>query len=304
MTTAFLIHAFKNPVQLARLVRALAGDGVVLFIHVDLASDIRHFEREVQRTNAGGVRWVKRENSRWGSIGTVRAVVNGLDAIEQDENDVAYAYLLSGQDYPIKSNRQIHSFLESNKDKTFISYSQLPIQSWTGNGGYDRLTKYHCQFVRNRRIRGLINRGLRVLTPLLAPREQPANLMPFGGEFYFGLSRPAVDYVVRFVRENPGFLRFHRHTYAPEELCFQTILLNCKDEQIRGNIENRTLTYVDWRKPSKSYPALLTRDDLPRLRESPCLFARKFDADKHPEIFDLVDSMRNAESSGDALDDG
>jgi len=49
--------------------------------------------------------------------------------------------LISGQDLPIKSNKEIIDFFEGN-NKEFIKSAKMPVQDLKGNGGLDRMTKY------------------------------------------------------------------------------------------------------------------------------------------------------------------
>ena len=63
-----------------------------------------------------------------------------------------------------------------------------------------------------------------------------------------------------FLSENPDYVRFFEHVFVPDELFFQTIIMN---SELRDTVENDDLRYLDWsREPA---PAVLTRDDLPAL---------------------------------------
>ena len=103
-------------------------------------------------------------------------------------------------------------------------------------------------------------------------RSLRLDLTPWGGSAYWILSRRALDEVVGFVAEHPEYVRFFRHVDIPDELFFQTILLN---SAIAGECDDIRLHYTEWgRTPA---PAVLLTGDYPHLVESPCLFARKFD---------------------------
>jgi len=53
-------------------------------------------------------------------------------------------------------------------------------------------------------------------------------------------------------------------------------------------VDNEELHYLDW-SARNAHPATLTAADLPKLRASERLFARKFDAAVDSEILDLLD---------------
>ena len=69
----------------------------------------------------------------------------------------------------------------------------------------------------------------------------------------------------------------------PDECFFQTLLMN---SPLASTVTTRTLTHVDWRAP---WPGILTMADLPRLRNSECLLARKFDPQIDRVILDELD---------------
>jgi hypothetical protein len=286
---AYIIHAFKNAEQLSRLIRALATPDVAFYLHIDAKVDIKPFELAAARAGADNVAFVKRENSRWGSMGCVRAVLNGMSEVEKRES-LEYVCLLSGQDYPIKPNAEIAAFFAKNRDLTYMWNVPLPYANWTGNGGLDRLTKYHVQPFKSRALCQGLNQVIGLVHPLLPRRRQPVDLKPYGGSFYFGLSTYALRYVLEFVRSRPEYLEFHKWTLIPEEVFFQTILLNSAEPRIRDNIRNESLSYSEW--PSEGpAPAVLTESHLPVLENSHCLFARKFDMAKGSAVLDLLDKM-------------
>jgi hypothetical protein len=79
-------------------------------------------------------------------------------------------------------------------------------------------------------------------------------------------------------------IRFFKHVWIPDELFFQTIVMN---SPLRDTIVNDDLRYVDWTRPTA--PAILGRQDFDTLRNSGKLFARKFDTTVDREILDLLD---------------
>jgi hypothetical protein len=286
---AYIVHAFKNAEQLTRLVRALATPEVAFYLHIDAKVDIKPFQLAMAHAAIDNVTFVRRENSRWGSIGCVKAVLNGMAEVEKRES-IEYAHLLSGQDYPIKSNAEIAAFFAKNKDLTYMWSVPLPYANWSGNGGLDRLTEYHVQPFKSRALCQGLNRAIGLAHPLLPRRRQPVDLKPYGGSFYFSLSRYALRYVLEFVNSWPEYLKFHKWTLIPEEIFFQMILLNSADPRIRDNIRNESLTYSDW--PAVGpVPAVLTESHLPVLENSHCLFARKFDMAKGSSVLDVLDKM-------------
>ena len=294
MNIAYIIHAYKNPEQLSRLISSLSDKGSSFYIHIDSKVNIAPFIHCLDNATVKPI-FVKRESSRWGSIGCVRGVLNAMQEITVSRKIPEYVFFLSGQDYPICSNEKIQDFVEQNIDKIYLPHSPLPIEEWAGNGGIDRIKYYHFQHFKSRKLCNKFNKFLKSIHFLLPERTQPCNLKPYGGSFYFGLPGSVITYIIDFIRVNPEYLRFHYYTYIPEEIFFHTILANAQDALIKGLIVNKTVTYADWSRVSPPYPAVLTYEDIYSLKHVDCLFARKFDLSRDKDIFDILDSMRSGQ---------
>jgi hypothetical protein len=124
----------------------------------------------------------------------------------------------------------------------------------------------------------------RVHLSLPLRRRIPGGLHPYGGSAYWCLEKTLVHFVHGYLRQNPDYVRFFEHVFVPDELFFQTIIMN---SELRDTVENDDLRYLDWsREPA---PAVLTRGDLPALLESGQLFARKFDETVDSDVLDALD---------------
>jgi len=214
-----------------------------------------------------------------------------------------YVVILSGQDYPIKPNRGIVSFLAQNRKRNFVHHERMPTSFWSvngGDGGMWLIDRYHVDFL-GKRIsypptceRPDTRKGrafIAVANFLCAlrfrmPRLFPSYLVPYGGSAHLSLTREAVRYVLDFVEQHPDYLRFHRYTLNSSEIFFHTILLNAP-EYLRCSIVNDNLHYESW--VHTAHPEILTTRDLPELRSTSKPFARKFDTDVDSEVLDLLD---------------
>jgi hypothetical protein len=114
-------------------------------------------------------------------------------------------------------------------------------------------------------------------------------LSPFGGSPYWALARPLVELVHAFVKVRPDVLRFFEHVYIPDEVFFQTVLMNSEQA---SSIVDDNLRYIDWQ--ARPAPKILTTEDLPALVESRKLFARKFDVEVDAAVLDELDARLDA----------
>ena len=253
---AYIVSAYRLPGQLERLLRRLAAPGVSFAVHVDRKTRRAVYEEMVERTEDLEVVFLPRHRSHWGGFGHVRATVKGIDHLFENRVPFDYAVLLTGQDYPLRSPRAIADFLGAAAGRSFMNHWPLPYAPWGDRGGLDRIEDWH------------------VIT-------------------YWCFARTLVEHVQRFVRANPEYVRFFEHVFVPDELFFQTIVMN---SPLRDSVENDNLRYLDWsREPA---PAVLGRDDLPALLSSSKLYARKFDETIDSEVLDMLDAHIDPESVG------
>ncbi|MDX6666778.1 MAG: hypothetical protein QOK04_158 [Solirubrobacteraceae bacterium] len=258
---------------------ALRTDDVEFFVHVDRRTPRPLFEAmRAAVDKVADVTFVARHASAWGTFGHIRASVEGIGAALASPAGIDYGLLLTGQDYPLRSNADIAAFLRDAQGRSYMEYEQLPRAGawWAGErGGRDRVERWHFHLGdRHVSLPGL--------------RHLPLNLAAYGGSAHWTLSRACLEHVERFVAAHPAVMRFFRFTRSPDELFFQTILLN---SPLADTIVCDDLRYTKWRPPSP-HPEVLEPADLDALRAARgrALFARKFDADGAPEVLDLLDS--------------
>jgi hypothetical protein len=295
MRIAYIISAYKLPQQLVRLVQRLDAPGASFFIHVDRKTSWNQYmemtEPLKQRFN---VYFLPRHRCDWGGFGHVEASLKGLWGLKDKGIEFDYAILLTGQDYPIKSNAQIHEHLAKGGGRSYLEYFPLPHPEWPGNGGLDRLKHWHFypfgrhieypvkspwQFHRLNRMWD------RLVAVIPADRSLPNGVNPFGGSSYWCLSRECVDYINRFLFGNKRYVRYFKHTWVSDELFFQTILLN---SGLENRLVNDNLWYIQWTQGQPS-PDVLSAHHFEALARSGKLFARKFDATVDSEILDMID---------------
>lgn len=270
-SVAYVVLAHKNPAQVARLVRRLATERSRFLVHVDGRADAVETEARRLLADHPGVDLVQpRRRCYWGGFGMVRATLDALEELVAHEAPFDHVVLLSGQDYPLRPAGEIERFLADNAERTFMTAERLP-NEWPG-GGLPRIERWHL-------VSPLV---LHLRLPWR--RRVPGGLAPYGGGAWMCLARPAAQYVVEFVRRRPDVVRFFEHALHPDELLFQTILMN---STLADTVVNDHLRYIDW--STDPGPATLRSVDFEKMIESERLFARKFDVTVDSGILDLLD---------------
>jgi hypothetical protein len=103
------------------------------------------------------------------------------------------------------------------------------------------------------------------------------------------MSRECAQYVHDFVQHNHSYLRFFKYVDVPDEIFFQTIVLN---SPFNASVVNDDLRFLEWRNPAVAGgPAILQKQDFGKLMQSSKLFARKFDITHDAEILDMIDAQ-------------
>lgn len=295
MKIAYIILAHKLPKQLTRLVHKLNAGDVSFFIHIDKKTDNQIFEEIKTSLNTfNNVYFMERRVCNWGEFNIVRITLDGIYKILGSGIKYDYAILLTGQDYPIKSNMQIQKILSENSGRSFIEFFPLPSERWKDeNGGLDRLYYWHFNLL-GRRIAFMKEKQFRSRIPsfLLSRlnnifsfrRKLPHKFAIFGGSAYWCLTRECIEYIGNLLQRDRAYINFFKFTSMPDETFFQTILLN---SPLKNSLVNNNLRYIIWSK--SSHPEILQKQHLDQFMSADQLFARKFDMTIDPDVLDMID---------------
>ena len=285
---AYLLLAHNKPNHLVRLVNKL-NDGLVSFIiHYDLSSDLEEFNflKEVFKEEANVHFVEKRVKGFWGDFSLVRATLECIKYMYEQNVDYDYAFLISGQDFPLKTNSEILEFIRNNKGKQFIHAEKIPTSFWE-YGGIDRLEYFHFNsFKKNETMKKICFKITTKLLKILKVKRKRPNLDFYGGSQWWCLSREFLNYTLEYIEANKSFTEFFKYAHVPDEIFFQTLLMN---SPYKEDFENISLTYIDWDRAEK--PAIFRKTDFDLLTslDNYFLFARKFDGDIDEEIIDMLD---------------
>lgn len=133
MKFAYIILAHKLPEQLHRLVSRLDDEGAVFVIHLCKNTGEGDFKKTHELFKyKKNVFFCKREDGSWGEFGIVQAVLNGMELLLNKNPDFDYLHVISGNDYPIKSNEYLKKFFAKNSGKQFLWH--IPVYDYEPAG--------------------------------------------------------------------------------------------------------------------------------------------------------------------------
>lgn len=278
MRIAHLILAHKDLGQLARLVDVLRHPGHCCFIHLDararfLSEAAEHFAQAADVTLV-----TPRVRCRWGQFSLVEATLQGLRSLTAQGTSFDHINLISGQDYPLKPPAEMERYLAAHPKRQFINFFALHANNpWTQHGGayqaLQRVEGVHLAF-----------RSRWLHLPL--KRKLPNGWRPYGGLQWWTLTGPCVQWLMQRLKEQPAIRRFFRHTFIPDELFFQTLVMN---SPFAEQAVNDNLRYVDFSRANPTPPAVLLEADFGELLQVDKLFARKLDPRRSHHLMALID---------------
>jgi len=282
MKQVFLIQAHKDPSQLNALVEQLRDDDFLIYVNLDRKCDI---DPAVVSPHARLVR--ERIDVHWGSFSQVQAVLHSLTQIVAEVPAFDKVVFLSAQDFPLLSNARLkaelarlrgHELLDS------VAIGPAPGQ-WAANYRYQYFCADHAA-TPLRLACGAANVLLRVTG---RRRRLPGGMRPYGGSSWWAMSRECVTALLARIQEEPRLLRFFRTVTCPDELFFQTLVMNSR---FAGRVLGHNFRYIEWPAQGARNPKVLDEDDFDRIAASHAHFCRKIDSRASAGLLRKLQALR------------
>lgn len=269
---AYLIMAHQHTSVLRQLLRQLDDVRNDIYLHMDLkcSEDGSAYFDEVQQAQ---LFLVPRLNVRWGAYSQIDCEVNLLKIATRKK--YLYYHLLSGDSLTLKNQDQIHQFFNEHTGQEFIQFQAKEPTELT----LKRIRYFYpaTPFNKTKLVRGVKAVGIKLQNLVGIDRLANIDFIPQKGGTWFSITDRLARYLIE---KEPWFARRFRHTYAPDEFFVQTIVENSEFksavfDQAYSDSCQSCLRYIKWTDDCFG-PVLLTMTDLNEIRQSGCLFARKF----------------------------
>lgn len=272
VTIAYLILVHRYADQFKRLFAAIHDPANHYVVHVDarsadsLADEISAFLQSYPNASM-----LPQREARWGGYSLVDAELRGMAHLLAIDPDWTHFINLSGQDFPLRTQREIAAFLSDHPDHEYI---HMLDQQKTRPDTMHRVREY-CFEMFGRIIR----------TPLR--RAFLTGVTPYIGTQWKIVSRAFCDYACHD-RGADRFKRFYKHSFIADEGFFQTLMMGGAPH---GMIVANDMRMIDWVPDGdiKLRPRTFTSIDAQALLASDNLFARKFDLLIDASIFDVIE---------------
>lgn len=293
---AYCIIAHNEPLLLKRLIKAIDDERNDIYLLIDkkarkkIVLDFHPKYSQLFILNSIDV--------RWGDISLIEAEYEVFECAFNHGPYKIY-HLLSGADFPIKSQDYIHQFINQHPNTEFLSFSldesncsDLRLKTQY----YHFFTKYSRHPIR------IIRTGTNYLRTLyIAIQKRMGVKRHYQMDLYKGSQWCSItnDLCSFVLSKKSEILKMFRHTLCCDEVFLQSIVFstNFKDKLYKRNGAFTSLREIDW---GRGFPytwgaASDNQADVSKLRDSPNLFARKFSI-RFEEIINEVEQFNQSSS--------
>ena len=284
---AFLIGAYKSPEYLKSLVESLRGERSNVYIHINPLF-ISEFEAFISYyKNSDDVKIINTQKVRWGGVTFLNSIIDLMNLALKDKNN-SYFHLLTGQDILIKPLSKLYEFFDTHYGEEFIDCGQDLIKQ-KGKGyltGLNRSQYYHLfdflNYRGNRLHRQLEKYFVKTQMALHLNRKWPFPNY-YKGLGWFSFTREAVLEIVNYIQKHRNVVNY---TFAPDEVIFQSIILN-SDKNYK--VVNNNLRFTQWSNDGEVGSSdILTEQHYRSLMKTDAFFARKVDPVRSKNLIELI----------------
>lgn len=284
MKIAYLILCHKNETQIKKLISQLDDSNCDFFIHIDKkTTNICICEND----HIFICPEKKRVDVQWATFSMVQATINLINYLIDTGRSYDYVCLLSGQDFPIRSNQYIQEFFYKHNGTNFIEVISH------SSSFYSRYRKrselYYPYFLLKR---SFFSKALRKAYIIISGgynhtfnlfKRKTKYSFEFGSQWW-ALSFSCIKWIHTFLLNNPNYIEYFNNSTTPDECFFQTIFCASPFSKYQGE----RIMYLEWSE-NKNNPKILTREDICNINFDPhFLFARKFDFDVDDYIMEYL----------------
>lgn len=266
---AYLIMVHNQFNILGELIEELDYPLNDIYIHVDSKAKEFNDQELDMHVKYSKIYYIKRMPITWAGESQIKCEIELFKAAAKEKYQ--YYHLLSGQDYPVRSPKEIHDFFDQNEGKEFIEYWNRDRKK------YEYRIKYYypLQEKIGRYTNDLKTLCFRVLSKAFVVLQiigRVNRIQKFGKEIKIGANWVSITHqMVKYLLDNEQIIEhFFYKGVAADELFVQTL---CWNSPYAENIyPGGNLRLIDW---ERGTPYVWQEEDFQEIINSECLFVRK-----------------------------
>ena len=217
----------------------------------------------------------------WGDYSQIETEMSLFDYSHcmQNKTGVEYLYyhLISGVDIPLKNQDYIHDFFSAHQGKEFLGFFQGDLEELRKKVQLFHLFPKSFSKERMLNIKSIL-RALFCRAQMAIGYKRNKDIKLVRGTNWASLTNDFVEYLLGKKKEICN--RFHL-SFCADEVYKHTLCWNSEFKQRVYNLCDEAqgcMREINWKvTPEESYLPSFTMEDYGRLKNSPMLFARKFD---------------------------
>lgn len=285
MKHAYLIIAHDRPNELLRLLAALDYKDNDIYLLLDRKSTCFAIEELKSKVHVSNLFFVPRIRVTWGGQSQIKAEI-ALFSEAFSHGGYRYYHLLSGIDYPVKSQKYIHDYFYENDGNNFISLKDINDTTPRFRMRFEQYHFFHERFVgKKRNVWKYIDFAFCYLQKIFGvkrfkgrPMKRHSNWVSVTDEL-----------VSKIISNKDRIIKEYRWTYCCDEVFLLSEIWNTP---LRDTLSSKgNLRYMEWVRFSDRdcSPRSITDKDVKTLSAPDILFARKFTLPESQGIYDYLD---------------
>ena len=285
---AYLIIAHKCPDQIKMLLSQIDDERNDIYLLFDKKSDVMKLTTYDYDLKYSKLHFVSPLKINWGGYSQIKAEMSLLEAVVK-EKDYEYLHLISGQDLLIKSQDQVHQFFLEHKGEEFLNVAKDNQETKDIIRKNTRYYYYFQEIVRKKTINP-IRLFFKVLQKLLlgiqklfkVDRHKKDNITFHKGANWFSITGEFAKYVVD---KKEYIHKLFSRSLCCDEIFLHTLFFN---SEFKSHLAELRIREIDWARGKNASPYTYRIGDLDLLKNSPKIFARKFDLKVDKDIVSEV----------------
>lgn len=217
----------------------------------------------------------------WGGYSQIAVEMLLLETAVKN-GEYRYYHLISGEDFPLKPQKHIHSFFDKQRSEFVMLDSN--------QSGFEQRVRYYYFFQER------IGRNTNSFVARCAYKLQKASIMlqkflgvyrnkgirSFKGSNWFSITDGLARYIVS---QKKWVTRHFKYSYCADEVFLPTIVCNSPFVDRLTNATPAHMRKIDWKRGT---PYVFRTEDYEELISSDQLFARKFSCEVDDEIINRL----------------
>lgn len=285
MKHAYLIIAHDRPNELLRLLAALDYKDNDIYLLLDRKSTCFAIEELKSKVQVSNLFFVPRIRVTWGGQSQIKAEI-ALFSEAFSHGGYRYYHLLSGIDYPVKSQKYIHDYFYENDGNNFISLKDINDTTPRFRMRFEQYHFFHERFVgKKRNVWKYIDFAFCYLQKILGVRRFKGRPMKRHSNWVSVTD----ELVSKIISNKDRIIKEYRWTYCCDEVFLLSEIWNTP---LRDTLSSKgNLRYMEWVRFSDRdcSPRSITDKDVKTLSAPDILFARKFTLPESQGIYDYLD---------------